>query len=395
MRMRLCLAGMTFMALAGTGWAFEKIALIDTFDFATICDIERTNGCDFILNHVERTGANVMAWRQQTGGRPRYRSELERHPLAEMPFSKLRIPESRPGYGWLNLDRGDVDLLSYPYRQTAAHGELPAVHLTAEESHYYSFTFSTWVLEHPEYWCVQSDGTPCPCHAAFSFREEVEHRVRLLDEILARGAKLVFMDTARMSAYGPRFEYTKPSVAKWRETYGCEPPKDWKDPRWVKHVGQYLERFVKAMARRCRQKGVRLIFGTRCVGLDYDETIDRFGLDWPRLCAEGELDGVVFPYVDFRKGQEGVDPWTATDRVYAKVAALKGKADLYFSVNAYPGLCKSSFGDYAAETGLSKGACAQKLIDLAKKHEAKGVVLEVVDYRNYPDDVCQVLREAK
>ena len=178
---------MTLAALTCQGLAFEKIALIDTFDFATVCDIEKRSGCDFMLEHVERTGANVMAWRQQTGGRPRYRSEQERHPLAELPFSKLRIPESRPGYGWLNLDRGEEDLLAYPYRITAAHGELPAVHLTVEENHYYSFTFSTWVLEHPEYWCVMGNGVPWPGHAAFSFDEEIVHRVKLLERSWTAG----------------------------------------------------------------------------------------------------------------------------------------------------------------------------------------------------------------
>lgn len=373
--------------------AFEKIALIDTFDFARICDIEKKSGCDFMLEHIERTGANVMAWRNQTGGRPRYRSGQEMHPLAEMPFSKLRIPESRPGFSWLNLDRGEEDLLTYPFRITAAHGELPAVHLTTEENHYFSFTFSTWVLEHPEYWCVMGNGVPWPGHAAFSFDEEIVHRVKLLDEILDRGAKLVYLGTERQGGYGPRFEYTKPSIARWREAYGCEPPTDWKDPRWVKHCGHYMERFVKAMARRCRQRGVRFILGTRNIGLGYDETVDQYGLDWPRLCAEGEVDGVVFPRIDFRKGQEGVDPWEATDRVYAKVAAQCGKADVYFSVNAYPGTIKNGFGSYAEQTGLSKGECAKRLLELAKKRGAKGVVLVVVDYNNYPDDVCKAIRE--
>ena len=142
-----------------------------------------------------------------------------------------------------------------------------------------------------------------------------------------------------------------------------------------------------------RERGVRFILGTRNIGLGYDETVDQYGLDWPRLCAEGEVDGVVFPRIDFRKGQEGVDPWEATDRVYAKVAAQCGKADVYFSVNAYPGTIKNGFGSYAEQTGLSKGECAKRLLGLAKKRGAKGVVLVVVDYNNYPDDVCKAIRE--
>ncbi|MBR4653229.1 MAG: hypothetical protein IKO72_07695 [Kiritimatiellae bacterium] len=376
--------------------ALEKIACIDTFDFAKVYDIERRSGCEKMLEHIARTGADAMAWRNQTGGMPRYRSAEERLPLSDMPFSKLRVPESREGYAWLKLDRGEVDLLAYPCEITAASGRTPAVHLTVEENHYFSFTFSTWVLEHPEFWCVMSNGTPWPGHGSFSYHEEIDHRIRLLDEILDRGVKLVFLGTGRQGGYGPRFEYTPVNVARWRSKYNCNPPKDWHDPKWIRHCGELYERFILSMARRCRQRGVRMIMGLRIFTLDSDEMKDVYGVDWRRLCAAGEIDGICFPYVDFRApSAKGLDPWTATDRTYALAASLKGKADVYFAVNAYPGQSKNSFSDYAEATGLSKAECATRLLELAKKHGARGVVLQIVDYGNYPEDVCKAIRDFK
>jgi len=372
---------------------FEKIAFVDNFDFATICDIEKKSGNEFMLDVMRNVGATAVAWRQQSGGNLRYRSEANRHPTAEMGVSKLRIPDSRNGYGWLNLDRGEVDLLQHQFEITAADGRVPAVHFTLEENHYYSFTFSSWTLEHPEYWCVMNGGLPWPGHVSFTYPESIEHRLVLLDEVIDRGAKLIYLGLERNAGYGPRFEYTKPSIAAWKAKYDCEPPRDCKDARWVKHCGVYYERAIRAMAKRCRERGVRVILGTRDVGFSYDELIDQYGVDWPKLCAEGIVDGVCPHYVDPHDKAFGkdVDVWTAIDRIYAKVVALKGKADVYFSCNGYGG--KSGFPALSKETGLAKGECARRLLELAKKHGGKGVILEVVDHDNYPADVCKVLRE--
>ena len=371
-----------------------KIALIDQLDYAKFCDVERASGGEFILDHVSRTGANVFAWRQQTGGIPRYRSAEDTYPLATMPYSVLRIPESRLGYAWLNLYRGETDLLRSQFELTASRGCLPAVHLTEDESHYFSYTFSNWNLEHPEFWCVQPNGIPWPGHASFSYDEVIAHRLRLLDEILDRGAQLVFFGGDRTAGYGPRFEYTRPSLAKWEAEHGRKAPEDWKDPAWVKHAGSYYERFIRALAARCHGRGVKIVMGIRTMSLDLDESTELYGLDWAKLCREKVVDGLAVPHVDFRR-VKGLDPWEATDRIYAHIASRTAGVDLYLPVSQYPGTAKNGFGSYAEATGLTKGECAQKLLELARKNGAKGIFMECVDYNNYPDDVCQAIKEFK
>ena len=71
------------------------------------------------------------------------------------------------------------------------------------------------------------------------------------------------------------------------------------------------------------------------------------------------------------------------------------RARVQEAVNAYPGQSKNSFSDYAEATGLSKAECATRLLELAKKHGARGVVLQIVDYGNYPEDVCKAIRDFK
>ena len=43
--------------------AFEKIALIDSFDFGTVFDTETVAGTEQILDHVLQTGADMVLWR--------------------------------------------------------------------------------------------------------------------------------------------------------------------------------------------------------------------------------------------------------------------------------------------------------------------------------------------
>ena len=48
--------------------AFEKIALIDSYDFAHAFDIELNSGTEKILDFVLKTGAETFLWRNQGGG---------------------------------------------------------------------------------------------------------------------------------------------------------------------------------------------------------------------------------------------------------------------------------------------------------------------------------------
>ena len=367
----------------------EKIALIDTFDFATVCDIERHTGTEFLFNHIRETGAEVMAWRHQSGGMHRFRSDgAEPTAPSDVPVSKLRIPETRSGYGFLNLHRGEIDLMRDQFDYCATNGVLPAVHFTLEENHYFSFTFSSWNLDHPEFWGVMQNGTPWPGHASYSFPEVIEHRVKILDELIDRGAKLIILGTDRLGGYGPRFEYTAKSIADWKAAFGTEPPKDFKNTEWIKHCGKYFENVLRALAKRCRERKVRSILMIRQIGLSFDSLLDENGVDWTKLAAEGIVDGIA-PYAvydkDLKDSKEKA--FNVVDKIFARVAARKGKCDLYLPINAYsPG-----FKEVAKEAGVKPVEAVQKMLELATKHGAKGITLGVVDFGNYPADVRKTL----
>ena len=97
----------TFL-LSLTAGAFERLALVDGFDYANIFDTETASGNRQVLDHVLLTGANTILWRNCSGGLMRYparrnasaRRESARHAssarqpravrLAELPFGATR-----------------------------------------------------------------------------------------------------------------------------------------------------------------------------------------------------------------------------------------------------------------------------------------------------------------
>ena len=60
-----------FLALAAEACAFEKIALVDGFDYAPEMDTETTDGMRKVLERVLETGADTILWRTHSGSVPR------------------------------------------------------------------------------------------------------------------------------------------------------------------------------------------------------------------------------------------------------------------------------------------------------------------------------------
>ena len=73
--------------------AFEKIALIDSFDYAAVFNTETVAGTEQILDHVLLTGADSVLWRNCSGATVRYLSEEEPSLLMESPLDPRRVPE--------------------------------------------------------------------------------------------------------------------------------------------------------------------------------------------------------------------------------------------------------------------------------------------------------------
>ena len=77
---------------AGTTCAFEKIALVDGFDYAPEMDTETKDGMRKVLKRVLETGADTIIWRTHSGSVPRYASEVVDLLRVETPLDKRRVP---------------------------------------------------------------------------------------------------------------------------------------------------------------------------------------------------------------------------------------------------------------------------------------------------------------
>ena len=89
--------------LLATAWlgAFEKIALVDGFDYAPAMDTETEKGMRRVLARVRETGADTILWRTHSGGVPRYASEAENLAVLEQPLDKRRVPLTLPSpHSW-------------------------------------------------------------------------------------------------------------------------------------------------------------------------------------------------------------------------------------------------------------------------------------------------------
>ena len=114
--------------------AFEKIALIDSFDFGTHFDTETVAGTEQILDHVLLTGADTVLWRNCGGATMRYRSQEEPPLLMEAPLDPRRVPESRPVHGWLRYWAVEPDIVRTAFASCKRRGVARGIHWPYEEN---------------------------------------------------------------------------------------------------------------------------------------------------------------------------------------------------------------------------------------------------------------------
>ncbi|MBR4651795.1 MAG: hypothetical protein IKO72_00385 [Kiritimatiellae bacterium] len=374
-------------ALAFSAGAFEKIALIDSFDFITCVDAETKAGTEKIVDHVLLTGADTLLWRNQSGSIVRYPSAEEARPFKEPPIDKRRVPLETI-HGWARLDVGETNLIAHAFGYISSLGRRPGIHLTFEENHFAAFTFGGWNLDHPQYWCRTYSGTPSCGRSSFAFDEVMAHKMRLLDELLAMNPDTIYMDFFRSGSWTPALEYVEPVLKAWRERYGSEPvPHDAKDERWLKLVSGYMDRYLRAVKAKLAAKNVRFLVSLVKMDLADRFMWERYAVDWKRLAAEGVFDGLVVESVP----PDAKDPYGSTRKVYEYVMRNRGKCDVWFHCNTYdymPGI-----PTYCRLTGDKPAEAARRLMELARDVGGQGVILECVDWGNYPPEINKVLNE--
>ena len=375
---------------------FEKIAYIDSFDYPTCFETETAKGSVRILDNVLKTGATTILWRNQSGAIPRYPSAEEALPLKESPLDKRRIPLSEPIRGWVRFDDCGTNLIQVAADECARRGVTFGIHMTTEENHGESWTLSPWNLEHPQFWCCACGGAPWPGRCSLAYDEVLAHKLRLVDELLAMRPAMIYMDLCRAGGWGPNLEFVIPMENEWRKLYGCEPPTNWRDPRWIALVEKYVYRYVASIRERIARTGRRteLVMAVERFGAKEDYDYVYRAVDWRKMLRDGVIDSVAVACI----APDWKDPWGSTARLYGDVVRevhAIGRGKVYFPIMSYNFSNRPGYSEYAKQTGLSNEQAVQRLLELARDAGGDGITMEVVDFNNYSPAVCKAIREFK
>ena len=416
----LSLVSIAVTCLSAAG--FEKIALVDSLDEAQKWDVETPEGTLKVLEDALRPHSTMVLWRDKGASLMRYPCEEEPYPECEFPIDKRRVPPKIGAFWALRLDNCGFDVFKLVFGECERRGLKQGVHTTWEENHWCSSFMATWNMRHPQYCCRAKGGLSWPGHASLAFPEVMEHKLRMVDERLRLKPQTIFLDMYRDGGWTPRLEYVPPVCARWRERYGCEPPDNPKDDRWLGLVSEYVTAYVREFSRRCRAAGVEFVIGLPYLAIAAhsenapcqntatanesrrdaehgratssrpptgDAVWEHYALDWRRLAAEGVFDGIwvmSFP-IDPKR------PFESTAELYAYMMTQKGKAEkVYFPLDEY-NYRKEGLATYAKYAGCTKAEAARRLLELAKAAGGAGVVYECVDCHLYPREVCDALKD--
>ena len=372
----------------------EIMALVDHYDFAGVrnpfdkskflFDTETAEGCEKILDHVvDQTKPTTILWRPCSGSVMRYQSKEEAFPKTLAPIDKRRsIQNESEIHGWLRYNEAEPDIIRHMLAVAKSRGLKPGVHWPFEETHWMGWTFGAWNLEHPQYWGVDGSGTPWSGRTSLAYPEVVAHKLRILDELLERGAETVFIDTWRSGGWSPAYEYVAPELKRWEENFHT-PPKNAGDPKWCAFIAETVHSYFKQMRAKldAQPHKVRLLLGVSLAQdrSNYDEALMTRGIDWKRFVNEGLIDGLVVMAVNWDRK----DPFGSTRAKYREIMDIcQGKCQVFFAVQAY-NFTHKGIPEYVKATNLPPREIASRLLDITREAQADGVVLECVDYRNY------------
>lgn len=372
-------------------FAFLRVGLVDSFDFARQFDVETTNGTEKVAAHVLGHGANVLWWRTNGGAIQRYPTREEPAAYQQRPFSKLRVHDDRLFYGPLRLDRGETNLIAHAREWCRRKGVPFGIHMSYEENHSGASLLGEWNLRHPEYWCRAKSGTPWPGRTSMTYREVFERKLRIVAEQLDMDPEWFYVDMYRTGGWTLGYEYVPPMVDKWRKLYGCEPPDDAADERWIGLFEPYQTAFFRSIKKMILARGgkTKLCVSLNKMDIGADPCRARFAIDWKKLAAEGTIDVIVVASVEPAKVPRRGEFWDYMRRTYQYVMDNRGKAEVMFSCSMYD--YQHGIPTYMKWSGDGRPVVTRKLLDIAKEVGGTGVILECVDYQNYPDDVVGVL----
>lgn len=371
----------------------EVMAQLDCWDFCGSFDIETASGVSQVVDHVSGVAPDSIAWRVNGGSVQLFDCHEEQCAPKEDPLDPRRIPDARSLPGWLRLwEKPGANLFKLGMEEVARRGIRRCAYMPFEENHWFTSKVGGWNLEHPQYWTRTKNGTPLMGRCSLAYPEVREHKLRILDEVLAYGPDSVYIELFRTGGWTVADDYVEPNLAEWRRRYPGEPVPEADDPRWIALVSESQYAFFKDVRRHLDDTGrkIRLLFGIYGMSLTADPNWTLKANDWKRYAREGIADVIVIEsaFPDWSR------PIESTREIYLKVKQEIGPAQFFCPVMEYM-FQKCGIARYADAMGVTKEEVTARLMSLAKEVGAAGVLLECVDYKNYSPGMMRVIREGK
>jgi hypothetical protein len=369
---------------------FEVAAWVDHFDFSSTFDTEKPAGLAQILDHVRETGATTILWRNCAGSTMRYPSRVESHHNGSQ-LDKRRILDARHPAGWVHYGDARPDIVATMVRLCRERGLRPGIHWPFEETHWAVWTIGEFNLEHPQYWGRDVQGQPWWGRVSLAYEPVIEHKLALVDELVGRGIEVLFLDFWRTGAWTPAQEYVEPVVAAYRQQHGTSPPADAKDPRWCRHVAQYVTAYLRRLRAHLKTgcRPVELVVGIPGIAPHSDTPMLERAADWRRWVDEGLIDTLVIGDVNWDPN----DPLESTRQAYREVLDfVRGRCRVWCPVQQY-NFTHHGLPAYAQATGKPADVVAEQLTRIAHQEGAHGISLECVDYDNYVPATRAALRK--
>lgn len=372
---------------------FEYMAWVDHFDFARHFDTERPEGVAAILDHVAETGATTILWRNVAGSTVRYQSK-EDSPHHDSRIDKRRVESTVPTFGWVRYGDAEPDLIATMVKMCKERGLRPGIHWPFEETHWWIFTIGRYNLEHPQFWGRTQDGKPWWGRVSIAYEPVVQHKLRLVDELLDRGVECLMLDFRRNGGWSPAVEYVPPITESYRKKYGEPPPADASDMRWVRHVCSFVNSFIRRLRDHVKQRApdFELIIAVPKLAPISDDVMKSHLADWRTWVEQGWIDTLAAHTVMW----DPEDPMRSTGECYRQILDfVDGRCNVLFPVRAYNHPFDRGMPAYQKATGKTQEQLARELAELAWGLGADGITMECVDYDNYKKPTRDVLNQLR
>ncbi|MFM1550431.1 MAG: DUF4838 domain-containing protein [Lentisphaeria bacterium] len=355
---------------------FEVAAWIDHYDFALPLDTETLEGLEAILDHAQEAGVTTIWWRTHAGGRLRFRNNVDQGYHHGSTIDKRITFDNRDVYGWVRYGETEFDMLEEVVRMCRERGLKVGVHWPFEEVHWHLVSLGEFNAEHPQYWGRDQHGNLFMGNCSIAYEAVVQHKLALLDEMLARGIDVVYIDFMR-TTFNPRFQYVDLATSTFR------------GGAWNPHAFSFVTAYMRHVRARLDATGrdLELVAGIPNPNPNAADTSN--GFDWRRWIDEEIIDSLNVIWVAWADN----DPFGSTQRIYSAFAQTLGdRCRVIVPIRQYNHYATRGMPAYERQTGKTQAEVAVELMRIAHGAGAHGVAFECLDWNNYVPETRQALK---